>query len=144
MKKKLALAFLLAAAGGAFLFGAGASSLLSPQPPAATAPAQRLSPSATKAHAARVPAAKKPVVGEVLEVRGKILKVYAADKARKRAEWIVVLAGKKRLSVVVYEGTSIRDGKGSRIEPSLLRAGETVTLRYREKGKARTALDIRV
>jgi hypothetical protein len=127
MKKKLALAIMLSAAGSAFIFGAGAPSILSPRPPAPAARAR----------------AERPVAGEVLEVRGKIIKVVAADKARKRAEWIVLLVGKRRLSVVVYEGTSIRDGKGSRIKVSLLKAGETVDLSYRQKGKARTALAIR-
>jgi len=140
MKKKLALALILSAAGGALLFGAGSSPLLSPQPPAekAAPPAKRLSPSATKASAD-----KKPIGGEVLEVRGKILKVYPADKKRGTAEWIVLLVGKKRLSVVVYGDTSIRDGKGTRIKPAFLKAGETVDLSYRQRGKARTALSIR-
>jgi hypothetical protein len=66
MKKKLALAFILALAGSAFLFAAGTSAILSPRPAA--------------------PAAKSAV----------------------------------------------------------LKAGETVSLSYRQKGKNRTALTIRV
>ena len=139
--KKLALALIVSAAGCASLFGAGSSSILSPRPPAEKAAPPAKAPALG---AAKAPAAKKPVGGEVLEARGKILKVYAADKAKKRAGWIVVLVGKKRLSVVVYAGTPITDGKGSRIKSSLLKAGETVDLSYREKGKARTALAIRV
>jgi hypothetical protein len=141
MKKKLALAFLLAAAGGAFLFGAGSPSILSPQPPA---PAVAAPPPAKASRVAAKPPASKGAKAETYEVRGRIIKVYPADKARKTAEWIVVLVGKKRLSVVVYAGTSIKDGKGARLGPATLKAGESVDLSYRQKGKARTALSIRV
>jgi hypothetical protein len=140
MKKKLALALLLAAAGGAFLFGAGAPSILSPQPPAPSAGTQ-----ATKrASSAPNAAAPRRDSGEVLKARGKIVKVYLADKKKKTAEWIVLLVGKRRLSVVVFGSTPITDGKGSRLRPILLKAGETVDLSYRQSGKTRTALAIRV
>ncbi len=141
MKKKPILAFLLTAAGSAFLFGAGTPSILSPQPPAPALAAPL--PAKASRVAAKSPASKG-AKAETFEVRGKILKVYPADKAKKTAEWIVVLVGKKRLGVVVYAGTSIKDGKGARLAPAMLKAGESVDLSYRQKGKARTALSIRV
>jgi hypothetical protein len=136
MKKMLALVLMLAAAGGALLFGAGSSSLLSPKPPAietgAPSPAQKADKRLSR-----------PDSGAILQARGRILKVHPADRARKTAEWIVLLVGKKRLSVVVYDSASIRDGKGTRLNPALLKAGETVSLSYRQKGNNRTALAIR-
>jgi hypothetical protein len=137
MKKKLALAFILALAGSAFLFAAGTSAILSPRP--AVPAAKSAVPTARSA----VPAARH-VPAEVLQVRGKIVKIYPADPAKKTAERIVLLAGKRRISVIVYGNASIRDAKGSKLKPALLKAGETVSLSYRQRGKSKTALSIRV
>ena len=136
MKKKLALVLMLAAAGGALLFGAGSSSLLSPKPPAIETGTRSSAQKADKRPS-------RPASGSVLQARGRILQVHPADRARKTAEWIVLLVGKKRLSVVVYDSASIRDGKGTRLNPALLKAGETISLSYRQKGGTRTALAIR-
>jgi hypothetical protein len=134
MKKKFALALVLAAAGGAFLFGAGSSSILSPKPPAPQPQAQ--SPASAHAKVA-------PRKDGLLQVRGRILKVYPADKARKTAEWIVILAGKRRVSILVYGSAGITDRKGASLKPAFLKAGEIVSVSYRHNGKRNTALTIR-
>jgi hypothetical protein len=138
MKKKLILTFVLsAAAGSALLLGAETPVILNPKPPAAQAGAQG---GTVEPKARRGP---RLAPGNVLQVRGKIVKVYPADAARKRAGWIVLLVGGKRLSVVVSDSATVKDGKGARLSPGLLKAGETVSMSYRQRGKTRTALRIR-
>jgi hypothetical protein len=133
MKKKVGLTLVLAAAGGVFLFGAGSPSILSPQPPV---------PQMRARSAAQAQAKGAPKTGALLQIRGKILKVYPAPKTKKTAEWIVLLAGKKRVSILVVGGTVIRDEKGATLRPTLLKAGEIVSVSYKHKGKRNTALKI--
>jgi hypothetical protein len=133
MKKKLVIALVLAAAGGAFLFGAGSSSILSPKPPAPRPLAQ----GPASAHAKGAPRMRA-----LLQIRGKILKVYPSNK-KKTAEWIVILAGKRRVSILVYGSAVITDRKGASLKPTFLKAGEIVSVSYRHNGKRNTALTIR-
>jgi hypothetical protein len=130
MKKKIILALVLAAAGSSFLFCDGTPSILAPHP---------------AVPAANEKAKEKPVPAKsaALQVKGEILKVHPADKAKGTAEWIVVLSGKKRVRITVGAGSTIEDAKGTKIKPSALKAGETVCVSYRHKGKSNTALTIR-
>jgi hypothetical protein len=129
VKKKFALTLILAAAGSAFLFGAGTPSILAPHPAAPLA----------KAKAKPLPAAAAP-----LQLRGKILMVHPADKDKGTAEWIVLRSGKRRVSINVGASASFVDAHGAKVKPRILKAGEIVRVSYRHKGKSNTALTIRV
>ena len=131
MIKKLALTSILAAAGCAFLFGAGTSPLLAPHPAAPL----------TKENAQTK---SLPPKAALLQVQGKILKVHPADRSKGAAEWIVVLSGKKRVSITVLASAVVEDAKGARVKPSALKAGETVRVSYRHRGKSNTAQTIRI
>jgi hypothetical protein len=131
MDKKLVLTIALASAGAALLFGAGSSDILKPHPAVPQAAAEpKAQPSARDE-------------GAILRARGKILAVHAADRAKKRAGWIVLRVAGKKLGVVVYAGTPIKGASGGKLRPTSLRVGETVDLSYRQGSGGAVALSIR-
>ncbi len=126
MKRKMGLCLLFMAAGGMFLFGSSTPQILYPR--RAKAPQTAPAPTTTRG---------------LVEVSGQILSVHPANKAKRTQEWIVLLVGKKRMSITVGAKATILNNRGLAAKPGILKPGETVSVSYRAKGKAYIAVVIR-